>query len=70
MLKMVGIDVVGVTGQASNNSHIWSYANFDNNWVYSDVTFGDPIPDRKGETNYKFFMMSKEEIEETHTFDK
>ncbi len=70
MLKMLGIDVVGVTGQASNNSHIWSYANFDNSWVYSDVTFGDPIPDRKGETNYKFFMMSKEEIEETHTFDK
>ncbi len=69
MLKMVGIDVVGKTGKAQNELHIWSYVNMDNRWFYSDATFGDPIPDKEGKTNYKFFKMTKEEISKTHTFD-
>ncbi len=70
MLKMLGIDVVGVTGTAQGIPHIWSYVNMDNQWVYSDATFGDPIPDNKNEASYKFFKLSRNEISKTHVFDE
>ncbi|MFV0440842.1 MAG: transglutaminase domain-containing protein [Lachnospirales bacterium] len=70
MLKMLGYDVIGVSG-ISGGPHIWSYITLDDgNSFYSDATFGDPVPDGGDVVSYDFFALSKEQISQTHTFDE
>lgn len=62
LLKLNGIECIGQQGVIleSDTSHIWTVAVLDGKTSYIDVTFGDPIPDKKGYSNYKYFDVSKE----------
>ncbi|MFI3312896.1 MAG: S-layer homology domain-containing protein [Eubacteriales bacterium] len=68
LCKLFGIEIYGVTGTTDGEGHIWSYANLDGTWLYIDVTYGDPVPDRDTAL-MDFFALTKAEISKTHIFD-
>ncbi len=59
------IECYGISG----DEHIWNYANLDGTWLYVDVTYGDPVPDRAGYCDPSYFGLTKAEILGTHIFD-
>ncbi len=68
LLKLNGIECYGQAGVVDGSvPHIWTVAMLDGEKTYIDVTFGDPVPDRKGYTNYKYFDISKEELSKDRT---
>ena len=68
MCKLVGIDVVGVSGFVDGVDHIWSKAILDGKQCYIDSTFSDPVPDKKGYCDFKYFDISEKELRKTHIF--
>lgn len=68
LCKLFGMDVVGVSGQAGGDNHIWSYANLEGEWLYIDTTWGDCYVD--GVTaDMSYFAVSYNKLSNTHTFD-
>ncbi len=68
LLKLNGIECFGQSGEIiGEGAHIWTVAILDGNKSYIDVTFGDPIPDRPGHVNYKYFDIRKEELSKDRT---
>ncbi len=67
LLKLNDIYCIGQSGYiiSDNAPHIWTVAILDGDTVYSDVTFGDPTPDREGYTDYDYFNASKEFLGKT-----
>ncbi len=67
LLKLNNIYCIGQSGYviADNAPHIWTVALLDGTKSYSDVTFGDPTPDREGYTDYQYFDASKEFLSKT-----
>ncbi len=61
LLKLNGIECIGQSGITDNGvGHIWTVAILDGEKTYIDTTYGDPIPDRPGYTNYQYFDASKD----------
>ncbi len=61
LLKLNGIECIGQSGTTDNGvGHIWTVALLDGVKTYIDTTYGDPVPDRPGYTNYEYFDASKE----------
>ncbi len=69
LCNALGIQCVGVGGQAGGDDHIWNYVNLDGTWYYVDVTWGDPVPNRANYCNEAYFALTYAEISKTHTFD-
>lgn len=68
MLKLNGIECYGQSGIVDGEvPHIWTVAILDGEKTYIDVTYGDPVPDKKGYTNYKYFDISKEQLSKDRT---
>ncbi len=69
LLKLNGIDCFGQAGVITENNtqHIWTIANLDGEKSYIDVTFGDPTPDQKNYTDYKYFDVTKEFLSESRS---
>ncbi len=67
LLKLNGIDCFGQSGEVieSGTLHIWTVATLDNKKTYIDVTFGDPVPNRDGYSNYDYFDATAEFLSET-----
>ncbi len=67
LLKLNDIYCIGQSGYviSDNAPHIWTVALLDGATSYSDVTFGDPTPDRAGYTDYQYFNASKEFLSKT-----
>ncbi len=67
LLKLNDIYCIGQSGYVilDNAPHIWTVALLDGNRSYSDVTFGDPTPDREGYTDYQYFDATKEFLSNT-----
>ncbi len=61
LLKLNGIECIGQSGTITKSGvgHIWTVAVLDGERTYIDSTFGDPVPDRPGYTNYEYFAVSK-----------
>jgi hypothetical protein len=69
LCKLVGIEIWGVSGIVNTDQeHIWSQAILDGQTVYIDTTFGDPLPDQQGACDFKYFMISEQELRKNHTF--
>ncbi len=68
LLKLEGINAVGVSGIASGGNHIWTKATLDGVEYYLDPTFADPIPDTPGYVDMKYFLIPEEELRITHSF--
>ncbi len=68
LLKLNGIECYGQSGEIIDGGpHIWTVAILDGEKTYIDVTYGDPVPDRKGYTSYKYFDISKEALSKDRT---
>lgn len=68
LCKLTGIEVWGVSGTVKDTDHIWSEAILDGNKVIIDTTFGDPTPNKKDFVDYKYFMISENELRKTHNW--
>ncbi len=68
LLKLNGIECIGQSGTTSEGvGHIWTVAMLDGEKTYIDVTYGDPVPDKKGYTDYKYFDASKSFLSKDRT---
>lgn len=69
MLEMLGFEVQYVPGKVGEQLHAWVLVKLDHNWYHIDVTWDDPLPDRKGEVRYQYFLVSDRQLSQDHTWD-
>lgn len=55
LMRELNIPSIVVAGDASG-SHAWNLVYLDNEWYQIDLTWNDPIPDRKGVVRYTYFL--------------
>lgn len=63
-----GIQCINVTGYAEG-SHMWNLVYLDGEWYAVDCTWDDPDYRDKGIYYYDYFMLSIEEMNESHEMD-
>ncbi|MFB7160162.1 transglutaminase domain-containing protein [Lysinibacillus sp. NPDC056232] len=69
MLEMQGFEVQYVPGKVGEQLHAWVLVKLDNAWYHIDVTWDDPLPDRKGEVRYNYFLVSDRQLAQDHSWD-
>ncbi|MGE7675601.1 transglutaminase domain-containing protein [Lysinibacillus sp. NPDC094403] len=69
MLEMLGFEVQYVPGKVGEQLHAWVLVKLDNAWYHIDVTWDDPLPDRKGEVRYNYFLVSDRQLAQDHSWD-
>ncbi len=69
MLEMLGFEVQYVPGKVGEQLHAWVLVKLDKAWYHIDVTWDDPLPDRKGEVRYNYFLVSDRQLAQDHTWD-
>ena len=69
MLEMLGFEVQYVPGKVGEQLHAWVLVKLDHNWYHIDVTWDDPLPDRKGEVRYQYFLVSDRQLSQDHTWN-
>jgi hypothetical protein len=69
MLEKLGFEVQYVPGKVGEQLHAWVLVKLDNEWYHIDVTWDDPLPDRKGEVRYNYFLVSDRQLAKDHTWD-
>ncbi|MFJ6207968.1 transglutaminase domain-containing protein [Lysinibacillus sp. NPDC092081] len=69
MLEMLGFEVQYVPGTVGEQLHAWVLVKLDNAWYHIDVTWDDPLPDRKGEVLYNYFLVSDRQLSQDHSWD-
>lgn len=72
-MDIMGIDCERIIGKATNSvghtgGHAWNKVFIDNQWLYVDVTWDDPIPDKPGiVARYDYFLISESQMNRNHT---
>ncbi|WP_374965563.1 transglutaminase domain-containing protein [Lysinibacillus sp. RS5] len=69
MLEMLDFEVQYVPGKVGEQLHAWVLVKLDNEWYHIDVTWDDPLPDRKGEVRYNYFLVSDRQLAQDHSWD-
>jgi len=69
MLEKLGFKVQYVPGKVGEQLHAWILVKLDNAWYHIDVTWDDPLPDRKGEVRYNYFLVSDRQLAQDHAWD-
>lgn len=67
LVKQLGMEAHYLTSTKMN--HGWNLVKYNNQWYHIDVTYGDPVPDRKGYVDYRYFLMNDSEIAMDHTWE-
>lgn len=67
LCKLSGIDIIGISGIAGGEQHIWCYAELDGKNYYIDPTWGDPVPDVPNNYLLDYFAIDYAKLSETHT---
>jgi hypothetical protein len=57
-----------VTGTANGGGHAWNYVVLDGEGYYVDTTWDDPIPDQPGRIREDYYLISKEQLMEDHSW--
>lgn len=80
LLERAGIRAYVVTGDVhperalgtpeDQRGHAWNMVRVDGVWYHLDVTWDDPVPDRKGVVQYDHFLVSDSFIAESRQFDQ
>lgn len=71
-MDILGIECETISGTATNSSgitgsHAWNRVKIDNQWLYIDVTWDDPIPDKPGVVSrYTYFLISESKMNQNH----
>ena len=60
LLERCGIEAAYASSDAMN--HGWTLVKLDGNWYHVDVTWDDPTPDRLGQAEHTFFLLSDQAI--------
>ncbi len=66
MLREAGFRVRIIEGVVDSGSHVWNLVQIGNDWYHIDVTWDDPVPDRKGKVSYHYFLKSDSEMKKDH----
>lgn len=69
MLEMLDFEVQYVPGNVGEQLHAWVLVKLENDWYHIDVTWDDPLPDRKGEVRYQYFLVSDRQLAQDHSWD-
>jgi len=69
MLEKLGFEVQYVPGKVGEQLHAWVLVKLNNSWYHIDVTWDDPLPDRKGEVRYNYFLVSDRQLAQDHSWD-
>lgn len=71
MLQKLGFEVRITHGKAGSprENHAWLKVKLDGEWYNLDITFDDPIPDRKNTVHYKYALLSDGLISSDHSED-
>lgn len=63
-----------VVGQANNGGgyagHAWNIVKVSGKWYHIDVTWDDPVPDRKGRISYGYFLIPDKKMDDDHRWDR
>lgn len=59
-----------VRGTANGGGHAWNCVKVDKKWYQIDVTWDDPVPDKKGRTRYAYFLIPDSKMDDDHFWDK
>ena len=63
----IGIPCKMVVGYADPNlDHAWNMVKVDGKWYQIDVTWDDPLPDKKGRVSYNYFLLTDQEMAKDH----
>ncbi len=69
-LEYHGIEAYIVDGTGNGDEHAWNKIKLDGQYYNVDVTWDDPVPDKKGEVSYSYFNISDEMLAADHSWDK
>lgn len=69
MMNILNIPCKIVTGDAGG-SHAWNVVKLGKKWYQIDVTWDDPIPDRKNEIGYNYFLLTDKQLSKDHSWIK
>ncbi|KDR94934.1 protein of unknown function [Peptoclostridium litorale DSM 5388] len=70
MLGKLGFERRYVVGNAGGVGHAWNSVNIGGNWYFIDSTWNDPLPDRKYNVSYKYFLVTQEYLDDDHSWEK
>lgn len=70
LLKELQIDVQYVKGYAGDNLHGWNLVKLNDEWYHLDATWNDPIPNRKDQVGYKYFLQPDQQMKLTHSWNE
>ena len=70
MLEKAGIPARIIEGSVESGNRVWNLVYYDSNWYHMDVTWDDPIPDRKGKVSYNYFMKNDAQMKKDHQWVK
>ncbi|MGG1880264.1 transglutaminase domain-containing protein [Paenibacillus cisolokensis] len=76
LLKEAGITnkIVEGTAYSSDNPrgqlHAWNLVQLGGKWYHLDTTWNDPLPDRKGEVSYTYYLRTDKQMSKDHTWVK
>ncbi len=65
MLERLGFEVCMVHG-VTDEPHSWLRVKLDDKWYNLDITYDDPVPNRKNEVQYRHAMVSDAQLVKTH----
>ena len=68
LCEAAGLETVYVASEEMN--HGWNAVRLDGQTYYIDCTFDDPVPDRGEYVSDQYFMLTAEELSETHVWDE
>ena len=68
LCKAAGIQVIYVASEEMN--HGWNAVRLDGRTWFIDCTFDDPIPDRGEYVSDQYFMLTGDELAQTHTWNE
>jgi len=66
LLAKAGIESVYVSGTGNGEGHAWNKVKIDGQWYNVDSTWDDPVPDRKNEVSYDYFLVTDEQLARNH----
>jgi transglutaminase/protease-like cytokinesis protein 3 len=71
-MQLLNIESKIVVGSSLEDgiSHGWNIVSLDGEWYHVDTTWDDPVPDRKGEVQYNYFLKPDEVMEKDHAWKK
>ncbi|QTD40896.1 DUF5050 domain-containing protein [Sporosarcina sp. Te-1] len=70
LMNQLGIENHYVSGFANGEEHSWNLVKLDGNYYFMDITWDDPLPDRKGNTRYTYFLVTSQSLKKDHSWEE